>query len=280
MSTHNTSPPSATQGLSDDLDQWLKEQLQRIKALEAEGRSLKLNFVQNAREKGDLLIAVEQRLQGSPLNFRQWIVRDTDIGYSTALLWMDVALNYDVVKDRFADSNPLELTVRGIRDAIRDQRQTQGGGKPGSGRRAASDGTEPATAEASVPAAGDPADPSGEGEASDPGDGAVSNTIRREPEASLGATQAAEPDRVGTTASAPSLGRVTVVVTVFSDGDQAVVQKALAEWSPVTKSLGGSKHLGTLSATAPSRDIGTVMAKLAGALTQILPRKATVKIDQ
>lgn len=276
MSSHNTPPPPATPGLSDDLDQWLKEQLQSIKALEAEGRSLKLNFVQNAREKGDLLIAVEQRLRGSPLNFRQWIVRDTDIGYSTALLWMDVALHYDVVKDRFADSNPLELTVRGIRDAIRDHRQTQGGGKPGSGRKAASEGT---AAEASAPTAGDPADPSGEGEASDPGDGAVSNTIRREPDVSLGATQAAEPVHGGTPVFAPALGRVTVVVTVYSDSDQAVVREALAGWSPVTKSLGGSKHLGTLSATAPSRDIDTVMAKLAGALTQILHHKATVKID-
>jgi len=265
--------------LSDDLDQWLKEQLQKIKALEAEARSFKLNFVHNAREKGDLLIAVEQRLLGSPLTFRQWIVRDTDIGYSTALLWMDVALHYDVVKDRFADSNPLELTVRGIRDAIRDRRQTQGGGKPGSGKRAASEETEPATSEVAAPAAGDPADPSGEGEASDPGDGVASNTIRRQPDVSLGATQAADPDRGGTTVPATAFGTVTVVVTVYFDSDQAVVREALAEWSPVTKSLGGSKHLGSLSATAPSRDIDLVMAKLAGALSQIHPRRATVRID-
>jgi len=270
----------STPNLPDgDLERWLKEQLQRIKALEAEGRSLKLNFVQNAREKGDLLIAVEQRLQGSPLTFRQWIVRDTDIGYSTALLWMNVALNYDVVKDRLADSNPLELTVRGIRDAIRDHRQAQGGGKPGSGKRAASDRSEPDAAEATAPTADDAADPPGEGVASDPGEGVASNTIRREPDVSLGATQAANPDQDGTTVPAPALGRVTVVVMVFSERDQAVVQEALAEWSPVTKSLGGSKHLGTLSATAPSRDIDTVMAKLAGALTQIHPRKAMVKID-
>jgi len=60
---------------------------------------------------------------------------EAGIGISTAHLYMDVARNYEDVKGRFADSNPLELTLRKIRDAIRDKRQDAGGGKPGSGRR-------------------------------------------------------------------------------------------------------------------------------------------------
>ena len=64
-----------------------------------------------------------------------WLIENTDIGYSTANLYMDVARNYVDVKKLIANSNPLELTLRKVRDAIRDKRQDAGGGKPGSGRR-------------------------------------------------------------------------------------------------------------------------------------------------
>ena len=129
--TNGPSPPDKK------LSAWLNEQATKLKHLDATGKKLKLDFVENARSKGTILLAVQERLREVSQSFEAWVPKNTDIGYSTALLWIDVAKHFDSVKKRFADSNPLELTVRQVRDAIRDARQEQGDGKPGSGRRKA-----------------------------------------------------------------------------------------------------------------------------------------------
>src|ERR1700722_16008624 len=114
---------------------WLREQASRLLSLEAEGNRLKMAIVQNAKLKGAILIDVRKRLAGNSQSFKQWVEETSDIGYSTALLWIDIAENYEELTKRFADSNLLELTIRQIRDAIRDLRQEHGIGKPGSGRK-------------------------------------------------------------------------------------------------------------------------------------------------
>jgi hypothetical protein len=143
MSNGTTPNPSVAPKLSKDkpsrdkLEAWLKGQATKLKTLNAKGQRLKLDYVQNARDKGALLIEVEKRVSHILGRFQVWVTTDGGIGYSTALLYMDVAKNYDAVKERFANSNPLELTLRQVRDAIRDARQEEGGGKPGSGGRKA-----------------------------------------------------------------------------------------------------------------------------------------------
>jgi hypothetical protein len=129
----------ARTGTKDEkkLTVWLQEQATKLKDLTAKGQRLKLDFVANARAKGNILLGVKKRLANTQLRFDEWVEQSTDIGYSTALLWIDVTQNFAKVKARFANSNPLELTVRQVRDAIRDVRQTQGKGKPQSGKRKA-----------------------------------------------------------------------------------------------------------------------------------------------
>lgn len=117
-----------------NLDGWLSEQARNLNALKHTGNRLKLDYVQNARDKGEILSEVENRVSRIPGRFFVWIASEAGIGISTARLYMDVARNYDDVKERFADSNPLELTLRNVRDAIRDKRQDAGRGKPRSGR--------------------------------------------------------------------------------------------------------------------------------------------------
>jgi site-specific DNA-methyltransferase (adenine-specific) len=139
MSKHKTSKP-----LDKNLASWLTEQATALTNLEAKGNRLKLDFVQNARDRGKILLEVQKRLVGASQRFEIWVSENTDIGYSTALLFMDVARNFDLVKEQFADSNALELTLREVRDAIRDARQERGEGKPGSGRtKTTATGTKP-----------------------------------------------------------------------------------------------------------------------------------------
>ena len=140
----NTSPKSnlpseatspASPATDAKLSAWLNAQAAKLKTLESKASSLKYNFALNAKRKGDILLEVRKRLSQTPRGFEQWVTESAGIGYSTALLWIDVAENFFDVNEQIADSNPLELTLRQIRDAIRDARQRRGEGKPGSGRR-------------------------------------------------------------------------------------------------------------------------------------------------
>ena len=47
--------------------------------------------LQNAKEQGEILLEVQKRLEGTDLAFSRWVEEDTDIGLSTAYLWMDVS---------------------------------------------------------------------------------------------------------------------------------------------------------------------------------------------
>jgi hypothetical protein len=136
--THAPTDPTGKQATDKNLTAWLQEQARKLKDLTVKGKRLKLDFLANARKQGRILLEVRKRLANTPLRFQDWVANTTDIGYSTAQLWMDVAQNYAKVKGRFSDSNPLELTVRQVRDAIRDDRQEQGKGKPRSGKRKSS----------------------------------------------------------------------------------------------------------------------------------------------
>lgn len=140
MSRRTTpNPPLPPNPSADKLNAWLKKQAAKLKSLEVKGNRLKLDFVQLAKEKGEILLEAEKRASKIPARFDVWVVQDALIGMSTARLYMDVAKNYDDVKERFANSNPLELTLRNFRDAIRDARQGRGEGKPGSGKRKITD---------------------------------------------------------------------------------------------------------------------------------------------
>jgi hypothetical protein len=128
---------SAPNSLDENLEAWLQEQARKLQALKAQEQRLKIDFVANSRAKGRILRAVRERLKETPGEFKTWVEAKTDISYSTALLWIDLDENYDKVKEGIAHSNTLESTVRQIRDAIRDMRQAEGRGKPGSGRKKA-----------------------------------------------------------------------------------------------------------------------------------------------
>lgn len=147
MSLHNSDdhvPTDPAQKPNEDknLTAWLQEQVKKLQALKAQEQrlnakamNLKFDFLANNRAKGRILKAVRERLKETPGEFKKWVAENTDLGYSTALLWIDLDENYVKVKEGIAHSIPVELTVRQVRDAIRDKRQAEGNGKPGSGRR-------------------------------------------------------------------------------------------------------------------------------------------------
>jgi hypothetical protein len=147
MSSHDSddhvqSDPAQEPNEDKTLEDWLQEQVKKLQALRAQeqrlnakGMRLKFDFLANGRGQGRILKAVRERLKEMPGKFKKWVVENTDIGYSTALMWIDLDENYDEVKEGIAHSNTLESTVRQLRDAIRDKRQAEGKGKPGSGRR-------------------------------------------------------------------------------------------------------------------------------------------------
>jgi hypothetical protein len=147
MSSHDSgdhvqSDPAQKPNEDEKLEARLQEQAMKLQALRAEeqrlnakGMRLKFDYVANNRTQGRILTTVRDWLKEKPGEFKKWVKKNTDIGYSTALLRIDLDENYDEVKERFANSNPLELTVRQLRDANRDKRQAEGKGKPGSGRR-------------------------------------------------------------------------------------------------------------------------------------------------
>ena len=216
-----TSAMAVREGTTDPdkkLDDWLKKQEARLKELVTTAKRLKVDFVENARAQGKILLEVQERLSKTSIKFKDWVVKNTDIGHSTALLWIDVAKNYDLVKKRFVDSNGLESTVRNIRDAIRDARQDQGGGKPGSGRKKATDEEDKAeeniTAENNAAASADET-------ATDAGEEATP-TAKWEQTAGKAETEAA----ATTSGKSEAASRYyDVTVMVYNQQDQAAFQQ-------------------------------------------------------
>lgn len=125
---------------SNQLRAWLKTQATRLKTLKAHGWKLQVDYLQNAKEQGAVLLEVQKRLEGTTLTFSEWVKADTEIGLSTAYLWMDVAKWWDdilewITKAQAGDhSNPLETSIRAARNVIQAIRQARGIGKPGSGK--------------------------------------------------------------------------------------------------------------------------------------------------
>lgn len=261
-----TSPSAPVSPPGDNLVTWLQEQAAKLKDLEAKSNRLKLDFVENASEKGKVLLEVESRLPPS-MSLKEWVVENTGIGYSTALLYMDVAKNLASVKD----SNPLELTLRQVRDAIRDARQERGGGKPGSGKRKTVAAT-PSSLDAGEESDGD----TGDDDAPDSDDDA-SDTRRWEREVSKAEAEAAQIDDGSQAESQRATYSVTV--TVFAESDHAAVEQALSDWSPTTKYLGGSRNLRNLKVQAQPHQIGMLLQKLGKALAGNQPKKVRVSIE-
>jgi hypothetical protein len=136
MSATPSKKPASKQLLS-----WLNKQATTLKRLTTSGWKIHTDYLQNAREKGIVLIEVRKRLENTDLAFEKWVKENTEIGLSTAYLWMDVAEWWDDLTAHWkkveagALSNPLESSLRGVRDTIRSIRQARGLGKPGSGKK-------------------------------------------------------------------------------------------------------------------------------------------------
>jgi hypothetical protein len=242
----------------EELTAWLKEQATKLKTLQSKGNRLKLDFVQNARDQGKILLEVHERLTGTSVRFEKWVSENTDIGCSTALLWMDVARHYEDVMKQFVDSNPLELTVRQIRDAIRDARQRRGEGKPGSGKRKAVATTKPLNRDTE--------------ETDDPTD--LSDQGRWERETSKAEAEAAEVEGEDKSEVKVPLYKLTAIV--FSESDQSAIYESLLNWSPTSSNSLGSK---SIILHARTTDIGTLLTKLGKTLEQSQPEKVRVSIE-
>ena len=114
---------------------WLQKQATKLKSLTTRGWKLQSACLTNARAKGKVLARVHTRLQKTDISFDDWVTENTDIGVSTAYLYMDVAEWWDDLQALWKDSNGLETILRQARDQIRDLKQSRGLGKPGSGRK-------------------------------------------------------------------------------------------------------------------------------------------------
>ena len=251
------------------LDDWLKKQEARLKELVATAKRLKVDFVENARAQGKILLEVQERLSKTSIKFKDWVVKNTDIGHSTALLWIDVAKNYDLVKKRFVDSNGLESTVRNIRDAIRDARQEHGGGKPGSGRKKATDEEDKAeeniTAENNAAASADET-------ATDAGEEATP-TAKWEQTAGKAETEAA----ATTSGKSEAASRYyDVTVMVYNQQDQAAFQQALSQWSPSCKTVGNTL---SVKVHAQMKGIAAVLQKLGKVLEESQPARVSMSVE-
>ena len=273
MSKRQTTAPSTSPEPSDKkLTAWLKQQATRLKTLEAKGQRFKLDFARNAKEKGDILLKIYERLT---TDFKLWLLENTDIAYSTAHLYMDVAKNYGDVKKQFANSNPLELTLRQIRDAIRDTRQERGEGKPGSGRKPKSQ-----TEEGNLDHEEDyQDDPGKNADADDQDDQAqdTPDTNRWEREATKAEAEAAQIENGSKVEAQPPLYKVTVMV--FSESGQAAIYQAMSRWSPISKTLNGTKQARSVSVHVQPSNIATLLHVLGETLEQNQPNKVRVSIE-
>ncbi len=271
--TGNSTPPRrprvAVDGEIAKLDAWLQKQALKLKNLEATGRKLKVDFVQNAKEKGEILHEVNQRLGGGK-RFETWVREESGIGYSTARLWMDVAKNFELVKKLFANSNPLELTVRQVRDAIRDDRQAQGGGKPGSGRRKSQDEEGDSVDAPDIAEGGTP-----NSDNDDP------RTTKRWEQAAATAEAAAAETEVGDIESGgetngPQHTHYKMRFGVANPADQTTIYESLLKWSPISTTA-GAKH--SVSVSIRPKDIGAALQKLGQALEANQPKTLKVSIE-
>lgn len=274
----STSTPSLTEA-DNKLAAWLTAQGTKLKNLEAKGQQLKLNFVENARDKGRILLEVKERLSETSQQFKIWVTENTDIGYSTALFWMDVARNYEDLMNRFADSNPLELTLRQLRDASRDARQERGEGKPGSGRRSAITTETQRISGLGDDHTDDPADHENDPETNedDAPDRARWERAAATAEAEEATIEGGQKQQTQTQAEPPPYN---VVVMLSAESDQRAIQHALSTWSPTSKTSGGTQHQRSVSAHVHPRDIVLSLNRLGKVLQSNDPKGVRVTIER
>jgi hypothetical protein len=280
MTNRKASTPTPLLKAPDkNLAAWLTEQGSKLKSLEARGQRLKLNFVGNARDKGRILLEVKDRLAGTLQQFKTWVTENTDIGYSTALLWMDVARNYEDLMNRFADSNPLELTLRQLRDATRDARQERGEGKPGSGRRTATTTATQAISGLGDDHTDDPADRKNapETDEDDAPDRARWERAAATAEAEEAAIEGGQNQQTQTPAET-SPYKVTVMLS--AESDQHAIQHALSAWSPTSKTSAGNQLHRSVSAHVQPRDMVLALNRLGKVLQSNEPKCVRVSIER
>jgi hypothetical protein len=70
-----------------------------------------------------------------------------------------------------------------------------------------------------------------------------------------------------------------MTVTVFTVSDQAVLQQALSEWSPVCTPVANSKQARSVTVKVDLEQIGDLLATLGTTLQQNPPKKLRVIIE-
>ena len=183
--------------------------------------------MENAKEMGLLLLEAQERAKGTSIHFKKWVGEETDIGYSTALLWIDVAKHYESITKQFVNSNGLELTIRKIRDAIRDARQAEGRGKPGSGKKKTQTGKAQQSADTAETTTQQPIE-TAEGEAVVPATSVWDRTAKKAED------EAARIDGGDKTEQKPANYKLTVMV--FTEAVQTVNRNDGHEKSPTNQS--------------------------------------------
>ncbi len=140
-------PSKVATGRAADVEQapqlppWTADETAAFCTLNGTTHTLRTQYVEVSIAKGEIVDRVENRLtdekSGSLKDWVMAIPKPHQIGYSTALMHRDIFRHKTLAREMVAEanSNGLELTLQDIRDAIRDHRQSQGKGKPGSGKR-------------------------------------------------------------------------------------------------------------------------------------------------
>lgn len=237
----------------ESLNEWLSEQVATLARLESEAKSLKVDFVKNAREKGLVLVEVQRRLRGLSGAFKSWVSERAGIGYSTAQLYIDVAKNFKSIAKRFDNSNVLETTLCQFRDAIRDSRQKEGKGKVGSGKKKKADDDDdklPTTGSALT----------------------VANSNRWEREVAIAEAEAEAVNGEEDDTVVPEQRLYKIGVTVSDSLELKAIFKSLKLWTPTEE--GDSAQL-----AIPVGDIGVLFSDLGKTLQQVRPVSVKVCVE-
>jgi len=229
---------------------WLQGQARKLKKLVSRGWKLHIDFLQNARDQGEVLAEVRSKLKGTDLTFEQWVKENTEIGVSTSYLWIDVAEWWDDLQASWGNSNTLELGIRQVRDQIRDLRQAGGGGKPGSGRNRAATPDATAPVEETTILA-----PDEEATKDDP----VENW-----EASI-----QEAERQNGTRQPKKQEPHYTIVAISANGDDVEPIKLLLP-SPITEQ---AKNRVTIKASIPKNKIGRILTLIGRQLETTPPKE-------
>jgi hypothetical protein len=116
----------------------------------------------------------------------------------------------------------------------------------------------------------------GEDDATDTGIQQAPATARWERTAGTAEAEAAETDGRPAT-PAPSLYKVTV--TAFTEENRAAFHNALSHWSPISRTLAGTKQTRSVIAHVQPMDIGTALQRLGEAMDESRPARVSVSVE-